>query len=75
MRKAFRMALLVTVVSYTWYHCNRNVNPRDEDIDTLIHSEDTLPYAPGRIDSGRIDTLKSVPRDTTPYKGNYIDIN
>jgi hypothetical protein len=76
MKKAFRLGLLVTVVSFIWYHFDRRVNPRDEDIDRLISPEDTLPYNPSRIDSGGgKDTVVILPRDTTPYKGNYIDVN
>lgn len=73
MRKALRLGLLVTVATFVVYHYNRKLNPRDED---LLMPEDTIPYVPHREDSGVnwIDSI-SVKRDTTPYKGNYIDVN
>jgi hypothetical protein len=77
MRKALRLGLLVTVVSMIAFHYSRDLNPRDEDLLIKDAMEDTLPYNPHRVDSGAIpDTsLLYKPQDTTPYKGNYIDIN
>lgn len=75
MKRAFKLGLLAVAACWVWYHFNRNVNPRDEDIDKLIHPDDTLPYNAHRIDSGRVDTSSFVPRDTTPYEATYIDIN
>lgn len=75
MRKALRLGLLVTVACLVWYQFSRQANPHDEDIDKAIGIDDTLPYNPHRIDSGRVDTSAYRERDTTPYKGNYIDVN
>lgn len=75
MRKAIKLGILATVVSFVVFHYSRRLNPRDED---LLLPEDTLPYVPHREDSGApilVDSALYVPRDTTPYKGNWIDVN
>lgn len=74
MRKALLYGLFLFILIQVILLTNPQYTPRDED---LVMPEVELNYDPWETDKKRILTPpKPNPKaDTTPYKGNWVDIN